>query len=230
MYAGLNAEEREALLEVTRMGFPPRAWFNAKKIAFGYTGVFTTLVDRIVDGDPTYFDDFWTKPGYLGANPTESLKRARIQQPTKIRRWSCPTKPAQMGLPLTMPTSQTQSGVQFPAALRMENLPAGNLQGASIIVKSGGAKGHILYIAGVVRRHVDGRLWRGSLPGDGGAASRRRSRDRQLDLPRDANLSPSSGAAARVLCVGSVQRPRRQADLSAAIKLLSTQSRPAAAR
>ena len=27
MYAGLNREEREALAEVTRMGFPPRAWF-----------------------------------------------------------------------------------------------------------------------------------------------------------------------------------------------------------
>src|SRR5574341_890582 len=84
MYAGLNAEEKEALQEVTRMGFPPRAWFNVQRIAFGYTGVFTTLVDRIVDGDPTYFEDFWTKPGYLGANPPESLKRARIRHATKI--------------------------------------------------------------------------------------------------------------------------------------------------
>jgi hypothetical protein len=58
MCAGLNEEEREALLEVTRFGFPPRAWFNLQKIVFGYTGVFTTLVDRIVDGDPTYFRRF----------------------------------------------------------------------------------------------------------------------------------------------------------------------------
>jgi hypothetical protein len=151
MYAGLNTEEREALSEVTRMGFPPRAWFNEQKIAFGYTGVFTTLVDMIVDGDPTYFDDFWTKPGYLGANPPESLKRARIQYSTKISALVMPEEARAMGLPLTMPASQTQSGVQFPAALRMESLPAGNLQGASIIVKSGGAQGHNLYIAGVVR-------------------------------------------------------------------------------
>ena len=48
MYAGLTTEEKEALQEVTRMGFPPRAWFNVQKIAFGYTGVFTTLVDQIV--------------------------------------------------------------------------------------------------------------------------------------------------------------------------------------
>jgi len=154
MYAGLNAEQKEALQEVTRMGFPPRAWFNVQKIAYGYTGVFTTLVDRIVDGDPTYFNDFWTKPGYLGANPTESLKRARIQQPTKIKALVMPEEARSMGIPLSMPTSQTQSGVQFPAALRMENLPAGNLQGASILVKSGGAKDHIFYIVGVVRDMV----------------------------------------------------------------------------
>jgi len=153
-YAGLNAEEREALVEVTRMGFPPRAWFNVQKIAFGYTGVFTTLVDQIVDGDPTYFDDFWAKPGYLGANPTESLKRARIQQATKISALVMPEEARAMGVPLTMPTSQVGSGVQFPAALRFENLPAGNLQGASIIVKSGGAKGHVLYVAGIVRDMV----------------------------------------------------------------------------
>lgn len=151
MYAGLNEEERKALLEVTRFGFPPRSWFNSEKIAFGYTGVFTTLVDRIVDGDPTYFEDFWTKPGYLGFNPPESLKKARIQHLTKIAALVMPDEARKMGLPLTMPAAQTKSGVNFPAALKISGLPQGNLQGASIIVKSGGAQGHILYIAGVIR-------------------------------------------------------------------------------
>jgi hypothetical protein len=154
MYASLNMEEREALLEVTRLGFPPRAWFNVQKIAFGYTGVLTSLIDLIVDGDPTYFDDFWTKPGYLGASPTESLQRARIQYSTKISALVMPEEARAMGLPLAMSAAQTQSGVQFPAALRMESLPAGNLQGASILVKSGDAQGHVLYIAGVVRDTV----------------------------------------------------------------------------
>ena len=154
MLARLNQEEREALLEVTGMGFPPRAWFNLRKIAFGYTGVFTTLVDRIVDGDPTYFEDFWTKPGYLGADPPESLRRARIQHATKIAALVTPDEARAMGLPLTMPTSQTNSGVSFPAALRMADLPPGNLQGASIIVKSGAAEGHLFYIAGVIRELV----------------------------------------------------------------------------
>jgi len=150
MYASLNEEEREALLEVTRFGFPPRAWFNFQNIAFGYTGVFTTLIDRIVDGDPTYFEDFWSKPGYLGFNPPESLKRARVQHLTKISALVMPDEARKMGLPLTMPAAQTQSGVNFPAALKIAGLPQGNLQGSSIIVKSGGAQGHTFYIAGVI--------------------------------------------------------------------------------
>jgi hypothetical protein len=154
MYAGLTEEEAEALREVTRFGFPPRAWFNFRRIAFGYTGVFTTLVDRIVDGDPSYFDDFWTKPGYLGADPPESLTKARVQHATRIGGLIMPDEARALGLPLTMATAQTQSGVSFPAALKLDDLPPGNLQGAAIRVLSGGAEGHQFYIAGVVRDAV----------------------------------------------------------------------------
>ena len=154
MYAGLNEEEREALKEITSFGFPPRAWFNFQRIAFGYTGVFTTLVDRIVDGDPTYFDDFWSKPGYLGAKPPASLANARIQHPTMITALVMPDEARAMKLPMSMPASQTNSGVVFPAALKVGSLPNANLQGASIIPTSGDAKGHVFYVAGVVRDMV----------------------------------------------------------------------------
>lgn len=148
IYAGLNQEEREALKEVTGMGFPPRAWFNYETIAFGYTGVFTSLIDFIVNGDPEYFDDFWTKPGYLGANPTQSLLDARVQYPTKIASLIMPEEARSLGLPMTMSASQTASGVEFPAALRMDGLPTKDLRGASVVIKSGGAKGAVLYVAG----------------------------------------------------------------------------------
>ncbi len=149
VFAGLTTEERECLLETMRMGFPLRAWFNRDKIAFGYTGVFTSLVDMIVGGDPTYFTDFWTKPGYLGANPTPSLKAARIQHPTTIAALIMPDEARRLGLPLTMSAGQANSGVAFPAALRLASMPAGNLQGASIMIKSGGAKDAVVYVAGV---------------------------------------------------------------------------------
>jgi len=150
MYEGLNQEERDALEEITYMGFPPRAWFNYKKIVFGYTGVFTTLVDGLRLGDPSYFDDFWTKPGYFGANPSDSLTSARIQQDAQITGLVMPDEVRKLGLPLSMPASQLNSGVEFPAAFRIKGLPKGELQGATITMKSGAAKGSILYIVGVV--------------------------------------------------------------------------------
>jgi hypothetical protein len=84
MYAGLSAEEREALAEVTRMGFPPRAWFDVKRIAQGYTGVWSMLGNNMIKYDRDYFEDFWSVPGYLGANPTDSLVQARIQHKTTV--------------------------------------------------------------------------------------------------------------------------------------------------
>ena len=69
MYAGLNEEERDALAEVTRMGFPPGAWFDAERVRLQYTTVWAGLFDHFTTWDPTYFDDFWTVPGYLGENP-----------------------------------------------------------------------------------------------------------------------------------------------------------------
>lgn len=75
MYAGLNEEERQALEEVTRMGFPPKAWFAYKEIG---DGALTVLAPAVLMMDPSYFKDFWTLPGYLGHNPESSAARARL--------------------------------------------------------------------------------------------------------------------------------------------------------
>ena len=61
------------------------AWFDAERVRLQYTTVWAGLFDHFATWDPTYFDDFWTVPGYLGANPTESLARTpRSQHKTKI--------------------------------------------------------------------------------------------------------------------------------------------------
>jgi hypothetical protein len=154
MYAGLNVEEREALAEVTRMGFPPRSWFDVDRIALGYTGVFCSLVDNIVKWDPQYFEDFWTVPGYLGANPTDSLERARIQHKTTISQVVKSSEATELGLPMSMSAMFGDSDEDSPAALRLASLPEGTLQGASMTFASGGAAGHVLHISGVVRDFV----------------------------------------------------------------------------
>ncbi|MFX0083302.1 MAG: PKD domain-containing protein [Candidatus Hodarchaeota archaeon] len=144
MYADLNEEEREALTEVTKMGFPPRAWFNYRRIAFGYTGVLTTLLDIVIKWDPTYFEDFWKVPGYLGADPPESLLRARIQHETTITKLIMPEDIKKMGQSLSISAGQA-GNITVPAGLVFESVPEGEIQGASLFLKSGEAEGRVAY-------------------------------------------------------------------------------------
>ncbi len=81
-YAGLNPEQADALREATRMGFPLKSWFGYKDMG---VHAFTALYQGMVMADPSYFEDFWTKPGYLGFDPPASLKAARLQFATTIK-------------------------------------------------------------------------------------------------------------------------------------------------
>ncbi len=147
MYADLNEEEREALTEVTKMGFPPHAWFNYQRIAFGYTGVLTTLLDQTIEWDPTYFEDFWKKPGYLGVNPPQSLLDARIKHETTISKLIMPEDIRKMGYSLSISAGQA-GNITVPAGFVLKSMPEGDLQGASIFLKSGEAEGCVAYIIG----------------------------------------------------------------------------------
>jgi hypothetical protein len=149
-YTGLSLEELQALAEVTKMGFPMAAWFRAKKIALGYTGVFSSLLDDLFKWDPTYFDDFWNKPGYLGADSPESLTKALIQHRTTISRIIYTKEALAMGLPVTLPGKFAGGLNEVPAGLVLDSLPAGNLQGSALRMTSGRARYSNLFIAGMV--------------------------------------------------------------------------------
>jgi hypothetical protein len=71
IYAGLNAEEKAVLDEFLAAGYPLPVIGNHFKS-------FIPLVDPIDIrlADPTYEDDFWSKPGYAGSNPPNYLKAA----------------------------------------------------------------------------------------------------------------------------------------------------------
>jgi len=153
MYADLNTEEKEALTEVTKMGFPPRSWFNYRRIAFGYTGVLTMFFDQMVKWDPTYFEDFWNKPGYLGKNPPKTLINARAHHETKINKLVFPEDLKEMGFGTTL-SAGSASNLKLPSGFMMEDLPDANFQGASLTIKSGEAEGCVVYIAGAFEKFV----------------------------------------------------------------------------
>lgn len=156
MYAGLNEEEKAALQEVTKMGFPPKSWFGYKTM--GIHG-FLVLYQGVVMADGKYFkEDFWSKPGYLGANPPASLLKARIQQAGIIK---APIPVDQsVSLGLSEPLSAQERGTAdaawksiggsegaMPVAFQLGNqLPDIDFLGGDLFIKSGAAAGKTLQL------------------------------------------------------------------------------------
>ena len=207
MYAGLTAEQRAALAEVTRMGFPPRAWFDVERLARGYTAVWSTLADNLLRLDPTYFEDFWTVPGYLGAHPPASLEQARIQHKTTVTGVVFAEEAAALGLP-----HADGDGPGHPHRRHPGGGPAG-----------GGARGQPDGRHAADRRRPGGRpgdahrrragragahrRGRGPLRGRGRAGRGPRGGGRQLGVPGLPDLPPPPGRP-RLPRLGPVHRGR----------------------
>jgi hypothetical protein len=80
-YATLDEEEAAALREACLMGYPPKGWWNHDRLDSGYLGY---NIPSLMAADPGYNADFWSKPGYLGADPASSIHAARVQFETII--------------------------------------------------------------------------------------------------------------------------------------------------
>src|SRR4029077_8459942 len=72
-FAALNEKEKSALNEFLSAGCP-------RPVIGNHFKNLTPLVDPIDIrlADPTYEDDFWSKPGYAGVNPPNYLKAAKV--------------------------------------------------------------------------------------------------------------------------------------------------------
>lgn len=161
MFAGLNDEEKQALTEVTKMGFPPKAWFAYQTMGLH---AFPVLYPGVAMADAKYFKDFWTVPGYLGADGASSVHKARIQQSSKIKIIITAELAAKFGLPAAETAGQARGTADaawksiggaeggMPVAFQLENsLPDDNYLGGDLTIKSGAATGEKLFVP-----HVSG--------------------------------------------------------------------------
>jgi len=154
MYTGLNNEEREALKEVTKMGFPPKSWFGYETM--GVHG-FAAVYPGMVMADKSYFEtDFWQTKGYLGENPSASIHASRIQFVSKIKAFVSEKEAVEQNL--ISPYSENERGTAeaawksvgmteaaMPIAFQLENTPPDvNFMGGDLIIKSGAAAGNVL--------------------------------------------------------------------------------------
>jgi hypothetical protein len=159
IYAGLNEEEKQALQEATKLGFPPQSWFGYKTM--GIHG-FIALYQGMRMADAKFFDDFWKVKGYLGANPTESLLKARLQKASKIKAGITNEEAIKLGLKEAETAGhrgsadlawKSMGGVegQMPVAFQIEDvLPDVNFMGGDLVIKTGEAAGKTIQLATIL--------------------------------------------------------------------------------
>ena len=70
----LTADERMIFEEALRLGVPLQSFEDA----YYSGGILMFLSGGVRANDPTYLDDFWSAPGYEGANPPEYLSNAKV--------------------------------------------------------------------------------------------------------------------------------------------------------
>lgn len=161
IYAGLNAEEKQALTEVTKMGFPTKAWFSYKTMGLH---AFPVLYPGMAMADSKYFKDFWTEPGYLGSDTTSFVYKVRIQQTSKIKTVINADLATKLGLPAAE-TAGTARGTAdaawkvlggteggMPVAFQLEEtLPDVKFLGGDLVIINGAAAGKKLFVS-----HISG--------------------------------------------------------------------------
>lgn len=153
-YAGLNADETAMLRELTAMGIPPLIWFLEAGGQIN-DGSLPVLLPGVKASDPSYFEDFWNKPGYLGADPDSSASKDRLQFTGVVKSTHAPGAAKKR--------HENRNGVDTAwkkmladgagAWIELEDVPQGDdlyLKGVNITVLSGKAAGKRLLLEDIV--------------------------------------------------------------------------------
>jgi hypothetical protein len=157
-FEALTAEQRDALTEVTRMGFPMRAWFGHRTMGMH---AFPVLYRGLVAADPSYFEEFWTEPGYLGYEAPPSLARDRVQQDFDIVETMHHDALVAAGQVAGSHPGRARGGVDTawrgptdtalpPVAVRLSGSPGVDVRGADLYVLSGTATGARIGVLSVI--------------------------------------------------------------------------------
>ena len=151
-FDGLNEEETAMLREIMKMGFDPRIFYCEANGQIN-DGSLPVLTPGVKMADPTYFQEFWTVPGYEGADPKSGACRDRLQFKSRVRKVHLP------GAEPEKPEIDDRNGVDTAwqkmladgagAWIELEEVPEGEdlyLKGVTITPLTGEAAGKQLLL------------------------------------------------------------------------------------
>jgi hypothetical protein len=84
-YADLTSHQREELAALYRLGFPRGDEFMISQ-PMGQMWLWTSIADMLQSEDAAYFENFWTKPGYVGHDNPQFVEDDLINYTGKVSR------------------------------------------------------------------------------------------------------------------------------------------------
>lgn len=180
LFAGLNNEQSQALATLYKSGFPRGVTLRN---AFEAVLVWSWLAHEFDQNDPTYFADFWTKPGYLGHDNPAALEKDRVLVKTRVKRVLTSRELATyqseikvvdqfgIGEQSRIFAGPRRSPPDRAVALILESGNTEKMGCARIDFQTGAGKGRDLYVLGVlgdalVASGIGGEWLNGVKPGD----------------------------------------------------------------
>ncbi|MHB8463968.1 MAG: tannase/feruloyl esterase family alpha/beta hydrolase [Acidimicrobiales bacterium] len=182
-FEGLESHEREELASLYRQGFTRGNEFMISE-PMGQMWLWTSLADELFADDPEYFENFWTRPGYVGHDHPDLVQGDLIDQRCTVVR-TLSARDLNESPDFAGPQFQTMrilaamigagnEAYDFPYAVEVQGLAGGYRLGAGITVLTGKAAGRSLYATGVAGDvfacdgHGDANVlrFRDVLPGD----------------------------------------------------------------
>lgn len=152
-FEGLSTHQREELASLYMQGYPRGDEFMIGQ-PMGQMWLWTSMADSLVEQDPTYFENFWTKPGYVGHDHPEHVAAdlidiratvSRILTAAEVLEDPKFTAPEYQNLRMTIAIMSGLAGGDQPMLAEVEGVGTGYRPGTGLRILSGQAAGRQLY-------------------------------------------------------------------------------------
>jgi hypothetical protein len=152
-FAGLDTHQRDELASLYRQGFPRGDEFMIGQ-PMGQTWLWTSIADTLEAQDPSYFDYFWTRPGYVGHDQPEAVLPDVIDRTVTVLRvltaqdlledpaFAAPELQSMRTLVSVM--ASAPGALSLPYAVQLEDVGPGYRLGAGLELTTGKAAGRRL--------------------------------------------------------------------------------------